>query len=143
VEQARSWLGVPFHWGSATRHGTDCVGLILGVGWELRLTDYRPANYGREWDTTHLFHGLSQIGRRVDLVLPCWAPEEVPCWLEAGQILLFTVRRRPQHLAIYAGHGRMIHADESIGRVVENGIDAGWARRLHAVYEWRGLHGLD
>jgi cell wall-associated NlpC family hydrolase len=136
VATARSWCGAPFQWGAAVRAGCDCCGLILGVARELGLTTYKSPRYGRYFDTRDLLHGLSQVCRRTELFVQ--PPDALPFWLKEGDVLLFTIKRRPQHPAIYAGKGRMIHADYHHG-VVEHELGDAWLRRLWAVYEFRGV----
>ena len=140
VEAARTWLGTPFQWGAEAKDlGCDCVGLVLGVGRELGLTDYRPRNYGRQWDNQDLYAALNRIFDRIYLCPAPGAQVMAPPALSAGDVLLFTVRRRPQHLAIATGPGMMIHADELTGHVVENSLTEHWWRRLWAIYRFRGV----
>jgi len=48
VEIARTWIGTPWkHNQSAKGLGTDCVGLLLGIGKELGMFPERIPNYAR------------------------------------------------------------------------------------------------
>ena len=47
VEQANTWIGVPYRDKGRNRFGVDCVGLIIKVAHELGLTDYDTMNYPR------------------------------------------------------------------------------------------------
>lgn len=56
----------------------------------------------------------------------------------AGDLLLFRIYDQPQHCAIATdlnGGLGMIHADRSLGQVVECGLTENWLKRLVAVYK--------
>ena len=45
VRESRKWLNTPFHHQASVKGaGSDCIGLIKGVGVSLRLVDYDPAS---------------------------------------------------------------------------------------------------
>jgi hypothetical protein len=44
----------------------------------------------------------------------------------------------PQHLAVFEGDN-VIHAYESIGRVVEHRLDDKWRKRIVRVYRFKGM----
>ncbi len=126
IDAARACVGTPFcHQGRAPGAGLDCIGLVicaLRAGGMEGLRDRR--NYSRLPEPGALrraleTHGFAQAG----------GPEE------AGDILLFRFNRAPQHVALAAGAGRMIHAYAPLGRVVECAIGPGWRRRLVGI--WR------
>ena len=66
VEEAMSWLGVPYRDLGRTRHGLDCVGLILAVYGSLGLITYEVPTYRRIPDGSFLSHftkaGFKRIG---------------------------------------------------------------------------------
>jgi len=126
VAAARTWAGTPFRHAERQKgRGCDCVGLVLGVAHELSLTDWDFRNYSRSVDGDVLRRYIEQFCDRID-GLP-----------EQGDLLLLAIHGHPQHLAVYCGEGRMIHAHESAGMVVEHRFDAFWQRRLRGVYRWR------
>ena len=142
VAEARTWLGVPWrHQGWRRTTGCDCVGLVRGVGHALGLidaSDENPANarfigYSREPDPALMREALDlhlvAIERRPDRaggVGEIAAPGDV-LWLRfAGE---------PRHLAILAEGEHVIHALESVGKVVEHRLEARWAQRC--VGSWR------
>src|SRR4051812_45789055 len=47
IAEARTWDGVRWVHQGRTRHGVDCVGLIVNVCWKLGITDYDFKSYGR------------------------------------------------------------------------------------------------
>ena len=139
VRAARSYIGVPFHWGSANRNGVDCCGLILASLHDLGWTGWSPPNYGRNVPVHALCRALNRFCDRVDLNAPMTIYNtEGAALMREGDLLLFAVGGQPQHLAIANGRGGMIHTHEGAGRVVEQPIDSGWMRRLIGVWRWRG-----
>jgi cell wall-associated NlpC family hydrolase len=137
ARQARSYLGVPYVHLGRSRHGVDCAGLVLCVAHELGLTDWDDTHYSRQPDEAHLRACLEQFCRPV-----CCGD----C-VQAGDVLLMEIRGRTQHLAIVTEvpvgqkPGRLLHAYQTPGRVVEHSLDARWRRRIRGVYRWRGLGG--
>jgi len=126
VMAARSWAGTPFRHAERTKGlGVDCAGLVLGVARELGLTDWDFRNYSRQVNCEFM---------RRQIELFCDPVEGEP---EPGDLLLLAIHGHPQHLALYAGDGMMIHAHESAGMVVEHRFDEFWQRRLRGIYRWR------
>ena len=103
VDEARTWLGVPYVMGGADRKGADCSGFLVSV--------YRDV---------------------ADIKLPRTTSQQrehcIPIekdQLAAGDILFFSSKRsggKVAHVAMYIGNGRMIHASSSRG-VVEDDIN--------------------
>ena len=129
VKQAREWIGVNYHHQGYSRHGCDCIGLVLGVCYELNY-DWRSFDIP---DRTEKPIG-EQMKHQINLV--CGSP--VARKPVAGDLLLFKIYNQPQHCAIATdlnGGLGMIHADRSLGEVVECGLTENWLKRLIAVYE--------
>jgi cell wall-associated NlpC family hydrolase len=152
VAEARTWLGVPWrHQGWRKETGCDCVGLVRGVGHALGLidaSDENPANarfigYAREPDPALMRAALGlhlvAVERRV---------------AAAGDVLWLRFAGEPRHLAILAQPApgprdevpggdpwgeHVIHALESVGRVVEHRLDARWAQRCVAAWRFPGI----
>jgi len=93
IRAAESYLGVPYVWGGASRHGVDCSGLIM-LAYDAAGV-YLPHYSGAQWDDT----------------------ERVPLYdIQPGD-LLFYGWDGDEHVAMYIGHGEMIEAPET-GEVV-------------------------
>jgi len=93
IDAAMSYLGVPYVWGGASRHGVDCSGLIM-LAYDAAGI-YFPHYSGAQFEDT----------------------ERVPLWdIQPGD-LLFYGYDGDQHVAMYVGHGDMIEAPET-GEVV-------------------------
>ena len=122
IAAARSYVGVPFHHQGRTRHGVDCIGLVVCAARDAGLALVDRTDYPRDPN------GLLplELARQFQEVDPALA----------GDILLMRFRGEPQHVAILAGE-TLIHGYASIGRVVEHGLDAKWRRRIVAAYRLR------
>jgi cell wall-associated NlpC family hydrolase len=139
VSRARSLLGTPYiHQGRRPYSsfgevpfgvGVDCIGLILSVAWSFGVAsgfDFRA--YGREPDPDVLRDNLCRFLAEIPV-------EEA----REGDILLFRIRRDPQHTAFLArrdGEPSMIHAYQNVGRVVENRLDERWVERITNAYKF-------
>lgn len=136
IAEARTWIGTPWgHQGRLKGVGTDCGGVILGVGKALGVVplDREISGYGRQprpfLMRSYLMDLFDPI-RKMDLM-----PGDI-LWLRAGE--------HAQHLAIYCGNGAgretMIHAPvEDV--VVETPIDAHWKLKIVAAFRYRGIDG--
>jgi hypothetical protein len=136
VQEARLWLGTPFclH-GRIKSVGCDCLGLIVGVARELELKD-KFAQPITNLDQTG-YHLLSD-GRILRTVLDKYFT--VNSCVELGNLALFTFDNNPIHLAIigdYPGDRfSVIHANASVGKVVEHRFCGVLKQNLIATYEF-------
>jgi len=137
VAEARTWLGVPWrHQGWRRTTGCDCVGLVRGVGPALGLidaSDENPANarfigYAREPDPALMRDAL-------DLHLVVIDKSAAG----PGDVLWLRFDGEPRHLAILADGGNVIHALESVGKVVEHRLDERWAQRCIGSWRFPGV----
>ncbi|MGM9852579.1 MAG: NlpC/P60 family protein [Muribaculaceae bacterium] len=102
VEEARTWIGVPYVYGGADRNGADCSGFLVSVFREV-------AGIKLPRTTAQQREHCIPIGKDQ---------------LAAGDILFFSSKkssRKVAHVGMYIGGGRMIHASSSRG-VVEDDI---------------------
>lgn len=127
VRAARGFLGVPFrHQGRRRDTGIDCAGLVILVAHELGLSDFDTRAYGRLPVAERL---RGYLDEHMDRVAGDW---------QAGDVLLMTFERDPQHLAIYAG-GTLIHSHAQVGQCVEHDLDAQSLKRARGAWRFRGL----
>lgn len=145
VDQARTYLSVPWFHAGRSRHGLDCAGLIAVVAHDLSITDFDDVNYPPEPDPAYLTAVLERFAERQwHLIFP--EPSDPPLEfgdLRAlpGDLLQFEILGEPRHVGIYAedsrGRGTVIHTYQSVGRVCEHAFDVHWQRRLWAAYRFR------
>jgi cell wall-associated NlpC family hydrolase len=127
IAEARKLVGSAFfHMGRDPATGLDCTGVILMPAQKLGLTRFEPVTYSPGGDGEYLAECLE---------LECVLVEEA---MQPGDIALFRIRDRLQHLAYLTGEGTMIHASEKAG-VRESVIDERWQERIAGVYRWKAL----
>jgi cell wall-associated NlpC family hydrolase len=110
LEKANSMRGVRYHWGEASRSGTDCSGFTSQV---FKSQGVRLPRTSRE---------QASVGQRVS-----------HNDLKPGDLVFFHTTRghRVSHVGIYVGHGKFIHASSGGGKVQVNSLaDGYYAHRL-------------
>ena len=110
LEKANSMRGVRYHWGEASRSGTDCSGFTSQV---FKSQGVRLPRTSRE---------QASVGQHVKY-------NE----LKPGDLVFFHTTRghRVSHVGIYVGHGKFIHASSGGGKVQVNSLGDGYyAHRL-------------
>lgn len=121
VETARSYIGCPFHHQGRSRHGIDCVGLLVVCAHSVGASSYDFKTYRRRPDGETLLKELQKGG-----LVRTEDPKE-------GDCIVFGIGKRfwPYHVAIRTPTG-MIHTWADIGRVVESGYDDYWIKHHHS-----------
>lgn len=123
AEELESWIGVPHVPQQKSRYGCDCVGIVLGatheMGYDFDKFDYpaRPLNA----NSNILAEMIEQSCDRVQDKSP-------------GCLLLFTVGRYVQHLAIYVSENHIIHTDRIVQQVVKIDYPEAWTTRLYGIF---------
>ena len=125
VATARTWLGVPFQHQGRSRAGVDCAGLLMAVAAERGLPVLEVTNYGRMPNPRRMGE---ELARQMDRIAVGQAGPGDALWL--------AWREQPQHLAIVTELG-IVHAYESIGRVVEQPLDQTWRGRVRGAFRFR------
>ncbi len=107
VEEALSWVGTPYRYGGNSRKGVDCSGL-----------------------TTHVFD------KAADIKLPRNSSEQAKFCkeikkknLRSGDLVFFTSKSRGNkinHVAIYIGDNKIVHATTSRGVIISNLDEKYW-----------------
>lgn len=132
VAVARGWVNTPFVWQASVRGvGCDCRGLISGVARDLGLPE-ADTFYARTADYAKVDTALLKAGLRA-----VFDPATVE---QPGDVLLLRVGDKAQHLAIYAGSGRMIHTyGKGPSKVIEVPMGRVWRDAIDSVWTWRGI----
>ena len=125
VAELQTWQGVPSRHQGRSRAGIDCAGLVLAGLHEQGVETDAPANYHRSAAASVL---LATLAASPLLEQRSGEPE-------AGDLLVFRIRREPQHLGIALGAGRMIHVPPDGVSIVT--IGPLWRKRLVWRYGWR------
>ena len=126
IAEARQWVGVPFRHQGRSERGIDCVGLPIVVCQNIGLIgpNFEITNYGR-------LPSLDLVERLKSHCQPIPAPV-------AGSLIVIAWTKIAAHVAICTGE-TMIHAYESVGRVVEHGYRGRWIRLTHSAWAIPGV----
>lgn len=131
VAEARTWIGTPFHHqGRLKGVGADCGGVPVGVAQALGLTWADTVGYARTPSRAQFRATIERAW------IPIARSDVLP-----GDLMSFAFCFEEQHLAIVSQLNplRIIHAWEDSGKVVENDLDAVWARRLRGCWRFKEL----
>jgi cell wall-associated NlpC family hydrolase len=130
VAAAATYEGTPWLHQGRSRLGLDCVGLLVAVARDLGVPISYCPTHGRLPQGEALLHEIDRY--------------TMPSVGDLGSIMVLWVSprtRSPQHVAIDAGDGWMIHAagNRSIMRVVRQRIDDRWRMRLVCRRDFPGV----
>lgn len=132
VTIARQWIGTPYrHQQSVRGVGTDCLGLVRGVYREMFGAEPESVpNYSPMW---------GEVGSREPLLDAAARHLDQIDTIQPGCVLVF--RMRPafvaKHCGIVTDVAHMVHAYQSVGRVVEGPLDMHWKRMIAGIFTWR------
>lgn len=90
INEAMSWLGIPYVWGGASRNGVDCSGLVQQVFARLGIELPRVS--------------FQQAGAGAKIPLDQLRPGDLVAWDNSSR------NNGADHIAIYAGDGWIIEA---------------------------------
>jgi len=131
IQEARSYLGVPWRHQGRTRKGVDCVGFILLALIKSGIKMKEIRGYARTPD------GIA-LKKIMDEEV---TTENIPIQedLKVGDILLFRIRHHPQHVALVTdsctSEFGMIHSFNGGERkVVEHDLVDYWRQKIVAIY---------
>jgi len=131
VEEARTYLGTPFHHqGRLKGIGVDCIGLLIGVGKKLGLITYDYIAYSRYPDGVTLRREISREFIEINI-------RDV----KVGDIWLYWLDKKskaPQHVGIITDYG-FVHTYADVGKVVEHRLTKAWKKRIVAAFRYPGV----
>lgn len=131
IEYARTWLGVPYQHQGRTRHGVDCLGLLVNMAQHFGVTDYDEAAYSS-----------NPSGRHMRLMLDTYLHRDMYCQCpRKGDILHMAANSEPQHVAVVSQVTplRIIHATSEAGKVIEQRVDRLMRCKIRGVYRIPGV----
>jgi len=131
IAEARSYLGIPWVHQGRTKKGVDCVGFILLSMWSLGIKTEEIKGYSRQPDGVLLKHIMDNQ--------PAMRPigkDEKP---EKGDIVLFRIRKHPQHVALLTDSNTaelgMIHSyNGGQKKVIEHDFADYWRKKAVQYY---------
>lgn len=137
VEEARSWIGTPFHHQASLKGvGVDCVGLIRGI---MVAKNNMPEDFSK-WPSAYDFLGYDRVpdGKKMmeacNLYLTVISKED----MQPGDIVLVSFDKHPQHVGVLGDyrHGGLsiIHASGDSGKVIETRLMFSGYMKFVAAY---------
>lgn len=130
IDEARTWLGVPWRHLGRNRAGIDCVGLGVVVLRDLNLNGYDIPAYGRQ-QSPELMRGIRRIGEEINIKD-----------LQPGDFVLVRDGVYPFHVAIYSHrHGvpHLIHAHAKRRKVIEEPLAHELVALVAHAFKLRGI----
>jgi len=128
VQQARSWVGVPYRHQGRNRLGVDCSGPLVAIAKDIGIEGVTDV-------LTYSRHPVTfALKQQMDKVLIPIDPREI----QPGDVCLFKMVQIPQHVAIVGdykyGGLSLIHCYQKVGRMVEHRFAGVWWGRLAQAY---------
>lgn len=144
IREARTWVGTPYKNGGAVKGaGCNCVTLIARVGMDTGLIppDWRPAKYvSPQWWMHSNEEAILNELRGSDFCI-----EVALRAIVTGDVLAFGWDHRPvSHLAFCTAttpSQTMVHAENTVGRVVEHTLAGRWRVGLQTAFRFTALEG--
>lgn len=132
VDEARNWLGVPFLHQGRSKHGVDCVGLVICV-----REVVEPCGFVS--DILRVYARRPKDGLLLAIANEKCKQIEAP---EVGAMLLVKWPKdaTPSHVAILTGEGTLIHSYRNIEKVCEVGYRSQWLRWTHSFWQLPGVN---
>lgn len=120
INEARSWVGVPWHHQGRSRFGIDCAGLIIKIAESFGVFIPDLKIYPQKPD------------KRLVTIMTRYLPL---CDLEPACISLFQFANAPWHVGLYTGSS-LIHAYDGGRRkqVIESEWNRYWHNNLNSCY---------
>jgi cell wall-associated NlpC family hydrolase len=130
IAAARELLEMPFrHQGRSPSGKTDCAGVIVHVAARNNIPHDDQNDYPRLPGGSRLETALENQDYLARVPV---------AQIQAGDVLLMKFAGAPQHLGLFTGEN-IIHAYESVGKVVEHRLSDEWKRRIVRAYRFVGM----
>jgi hypothetical protein len=130
LEEARSWIGVPFHHQGRTKMGCDCIGVGLSVARRIGFEYKDNTRYGR----------LPHNGLLENAFMEHMVPIDIKEIRPSDGVLL-TWKTEPHHVGIVTemestGELGILHSYQTVGKVVEHHLDDEWRNRIVMAFRF-------
>lgn len=129
IKECRTYLGVPWRHQGRSRKGVDCVGFLLMALKSQNIPMLEIRGYSRNPDGIAL-KAIMDKQPSLESVLPPY---------KIGDIVLFRIRKEPQHVALLTESNTselgMIHSfNGGSKQVVEHDFSEYWKQKIISVY---------
>lgn len=134
INEAKSWLGTPYHHQAALKGvGCDCIGLIRGIYAAFGGVVELPADYSPSWHLhraeERLRDGLKRYGTEVPLLSA-----------RPGDILLFGIGKGPAaHGAVLIEPDIIVHAYSEARAVIASRLSGRWLAWRRSAFAFPGV----
>jgi cell wall-associated NlpC family hydrolase len=133
IDKAREYINVPVVHAGRNKLGIDCVGLFVCVAQDLGLFEYDNVNYSPTVVPERLIGEIERFGTK----------KEEFGGIEIGDVAVFSVGKYPHHVGLISKYDEQgfwfIHANISVGKVVEQRLDRSWLSNLYSLYRIKGV----
>ena len=126
ITAATAYIGTRWHHQGRSTAGMDCLGLVVLTARDCGIEVADQFGYARQPDG-HLLR--AELEKQLERIAEP----------EPGAVLLMRFEQNPQHVALMADGGDIIHAYATARKVVRHRLDDLWARRIVAVYRFPGV----
>lgn len=131
VDEARTWLDVPWKHQGRLRTGVDCAGVIIKTAQAVGYSEFDITDYTRN---AQLHRLLSYFDEHMDYVNPKdAAPADVGIFRDSAY---------PCHVGIFSeknGMLHVIHGHAKRGKVIEEPYELDLKSRIVRAYKFRGI----
>lgn len=133
IAAARTYTGVRWHHQGRSRAGIDCLGLLICVAHDLKLTEFDVSGYG--------LHPNGDLSAGLHEQCIAQPPGTLP---SPGLVAEMRFDAEPQHVALivpyFGGGAGLLHAMSQFPRrVVEHRLDDLWRSRIVGLYALPGV----
>lgn len=145
LDEARSWIGTPFHHGQMAKGlGCDCLGFLAGIAFAVGYVDARASVR----DPRFRAYGRSPDPAMLDEVCEIYFDPIVVSEAHVADVLRLTpaTGRHAQHFAMVSRVGpdgtptHMIHCTNALPACgVTEHVIGEWRAHVRRAYAWRGV----
>ena len=134
IDEARSWVDTPagVHQHRAKGVACDCPGPLTMTTRALGLSDFDITDYDRLPDGQAMLALCDREMTRIEVRD-----------MQPGDAVVMKFVNMPQHIGILADHPfgglSLIHASNTVGKVVEHSLAPSWRSRIVAAYRLPGV----
>lgn len=110
IDEAESWLGVPYRYGGESRSGVDCSGFVCQVYSSVGVSLPRTSSQQHDF-----VESIDFVDKK------------------AGDLIFFKNKSGISHVGIYLGKGYMIHSSSSVGVTKQSVHDSYYMNNMAGI----------
>jgi len=126
ITYAREWIGTPYiHQGRQLGVGCDCAGFLIKLAEKFGYQPEDMKGYAPIPDMKEMMGLIDSQMVRI--------PDKTKCQWADIALMSFKKNGCPHHIGMITPRG-ILHCNENLGKVVEHGINACWAKKIKFIY---------